>query len=106
MAHDNPQQWKDWSFENVSLCDLGYVFILGHSSSGHSCPEDDNLFGDWWMILIKVNGAFEHCIRFCCCHGASSEHKHFSATNYFLPPLTNQKQHLHLMFWIIMGLML
>jgi hypothetical protein len=70
-----PQQWKDGCFENVSLCDLGYVFILGHSSSGHSCPEDENLFGDRRMTLIHVNGVFEHCIRFCRCHGASSEHE-------------------------------
>ena len=70
-----PQQWKNGSFENVSLCDLGYVFILGHSSSGHGCPEDDNLFGDRCMTLIHVNGIFEHCIRFCRCQGASADHE-------------------------------
>ena len=70
-----PQQWKDGSFENVSLCNLGYVFILGHSSSGLCCPEDDNLFGDQSMTLIHVNGVFEHCICFCRCQGAISEHE-------------------------------
>jgi CxC2 like cysteine cluster associated with KDZ transposases len=70
-----PQQWKDNSFEHVSLCDLGYIFILGHSGSGHSCPEDDNLFGDRHMTVVHVNGVFEHCIRFCRCPGASFEHE-------------------------------
>jgi hypothetical protein len=70
-----PQQWKETSFENVSLCDLGYIFVLGHSSSGRSCPDDDNLFGDRHMTVIHVNGVFEHCIRFCRCLGASSEHE-------------------------------
>ena len=28
------QQWKGGSFENVSLCELGYVLNLGHSPSG------------------------------------------------------------------------
>src|SRR5271168_859769 len=51
-----PEQWKDNSFEHVSLCDLGYIFILGHSSSGCSCSEDDNLFGDHHMRVIHVNG--------------------------------------------------
>ena len=70
-----PQQWKDISFENVSLCNLGYIFVLGHSSSGRSCPDDDNLFGDCHMTVIHMNGMFEHCIRFCRCPGASSEHE-------------------------------
>jgi hypothetical protein len=70
-----PQQWKDGSFENVSLCELGYVFKLGHSSSGLACPEDDDLFGDRRMTLIHINGVFEHCIRFCRCQGAISEHE-------------------------------
>ena len=69
-----PQQWKDGSFENVSLCDLGYVFKLGHSSSGRSCPEGDNVFGDRRMTVIHVNGIFEHCVRFCKCQGANPEH--------------------------------
>jgi hypothetical protein len=70
-----PQQWRKDSFENVSLSDLGYVFKLGHSISGRSCPDEDDLFGDRKMTLIHVNGVFEHCIRFCRCHGASSEHE-------------------------------
>jgi hypothetical protein len=70
-----PQHWKDGSFENVALCDLGYVFILGHSSSGRGCPEDGNLFGDRRMTVIHVNGVFQLCVRFCRCHGASSEHE-------------------------------
>ena len=70
-----PQQWKNGSFENVSLCDLGYVFILGHSSSGRGCPEDDNLFGDRCMTLIHVNAIFEHCNRICRCQGASADHE-------------------------------
>jgi hypothetical protein len=69
-----PQQWKDGSFENVSLCDLGYVFKLGHLSSSRSCPEDDDMFGDRRMTVIHVNGIFEHCVRFCKCLGANSEH--------------------------------
>jgi hypothetical protein len=69
-----PQQWKEGSFENISLCELGYVFVLGHSSSGSQCPEGD-LFGDRRMVLIHVNGVFEHCVRFCRCRGATSEHE-------------------------------
>jgi hypothetical protein len=69
-----PQEWKDGSFENVSLCDLGYVFILGHSTSGRSCPDDDDVFGDRRMTIIHVNGIFQHCVRFCKCQGANSEH--------------------------------
>ena len=70
-----PQQWKDGSFEKVSLCDLDYVFVLGHSSSGSSCGEDNNLYGDRVMTLVHVNGVFEHRIRFCRCQGASPEHE-------------------------------
>jgi hypothetical protein len=72
-----PQHWKDGSFENVALSDLGYVFILGHSSSssGHCCPDDGNLFGDRSMTVIHVNGVFNLCIRFCRCQGASPEHE-------------------------------
>jgi KDZ transposase family protein len=70
-----PQHWKDGSFENVSLCDLGFILILGHSSSGCYCPDGDNLFGDRKMTLIHTNGIFKHCIRFCRCQGASSEHE-------------------------------
>jgi len=70
-----PQEWKEGSFENVSLCDLGYVFTLGHSGSGLRCPEDDNLFGDRTMTLIHVNGLFEHCVRFCRCEGAIPQHE-------------------------------
>jgi KDZ transposase family protein len=71
-----PQQWREGSFENVSLCDLGYVFVLGHSNSCGFCPEDDgNWFGDRRMTIIHVNGVFEHCIRFCRCQGASSDHE-------------------------------
>ena len=51
---------KSCLIENVSLCDLGYVFTLGHSSPGHSCLKDDNLFGDWCMTLIHVNGVALH----------------------------------------------
>jgi hypothetical protein len=69
-----PQKWKEGSFENVSLCDLGYVFMLGHSSSGRRCPEDDDLFGDRRMTIIHVNGIFEHCVRFCKCQDANAEH--------------------------------
>lgn len=70
-----PRKWIEGSFENVSLCDLGYLFILGHSSSVGSCPKDDNSFGDRQMTLIHVNGVFEHCVRFCRCPGATSEHE-------------------------------
>jgi hypothetical protein len=70
-----PQQWKEGSFENVSLCDLGYVFVLGHIGTGLQCPEDDNLLGDRPMALIHSNGVFEHCVRFCRCQGAVPEHE-------------------------------
>jgi hypothetical protein len=70
-----PQHWKDGSFKNVALGDLGYVFILGHSSSGRCCPDDGNLFGDCRMTVIHVNGVFELCVRFCRCQGASTEHE-------------------------------
>jgi hypothetical protein len=78
-----PQQWKDGSFENVSLCDLGYVITLPHSISGPSCVEDGNLFGDRRITLIHVNGIFEHCIRFCKCQGASPEHEQLFANRLF-----------------------
>jgi len=70
-----PQQWKDGSFEKVSLCDLGYVLVLGCSSSPSCCSEDGGLFGDRRMDLVHVNGVFEHCVRFCKCPDASSEHE-------------------------------
>jgi hypothetical protein len=69
-----PQEWKDGSFQNVSLCNLGYVFMLGHSRSGHGCPENDNIFGDRRMTMVHVNGIFEHCVRFCRCQDAIPEH--------------------------------
>jgi len=69
-----PQEWKEGSFENISLCKLGYVFVLGHSNSARRCPEDDDLFGDRLMTLIHVNGIFEHCVRFCKCQDSKPEH--------------------------------
>ena len=48
-------------------------FTLGHSSSGRRCPDND-VFGDRRMTIIHVNGIFEHCVRFCKCLGANSEH--------------------------------
>jgi KDZ transposase family protein len=71
-----PQQWREGSFKNITLCDLGYVLILGHSNTGGFCPEDDgNWFGDRRMTVINVNGVFEHCIRFCRCQGAAPDHE-------------------------------
>ena len=69
-----PQEWKNGSFEDISLCDLGYVFRLGHCISGAECPEDYGILGDRQMTIIHVNGVFEHCVRFCKCQGANSEH--------------------------------
>src|SRR5882757_5841383 len=54
-----PQQWINGSFENLSLRDLGYIFLLSHSGSGGSCPNDENLFGDRQMTVIHVNGVFQ-----------------------------------------------
>ena len=71
----HPQQWREGSFENVSLSDLGYVFDLGHSGSDLRCADDGNLFRDRRMTLIHVNGIFEHCVRFCRCQGAIPEHE-------------------------------
>jgi hypothetical protein len=70
-----PQEWKEGSFEKVSLCDLGYVLVLGHSGYGLQCPDEVNLFGDRRMTVIHVNGIFEHCVRFCRCQGAIPEHE-------------------------------
>jgi hypothetical protein len=70
-----PQIWKDGSLENISLSDLGYVFSLGHSGSGPSCPDSGNLFGDRQMTMVHVNGIFDVCVRFCRCQGAISEHE-------------------------------
>ena len=78
-----PQRWKEGSFENVSLCDLGYIFFLGHSGSGLQCPDNDNLFGDRGMTLIHVNGIFEHCVRFCRCQGAIAEHEQLFSHRLF-----------------------
>ena len=54
---------------------LGYVLVLGHSSSVISCSEDVDLFGDRQMTLVHVNGVFEHYVKFCKCSNASSEHE-------------------------------
>lgn len=70
-----PQEFKDDSFENISLSDLGYVLVLGHSSSLGCCPEVDDIFADRRMVLVHVNGVFEHCIRFCKCEGALPDHE-------------------------------
>jgi CxC2 like cysteine cluster associated with KDZ transposases len=78
-----PQQLKDGSFEKVSLSELGYVVVLGCSSSRSSCSEDDGLFGDRQMTLVHVNGVFEHCIRFCKCLDASSEHEQLFSHRLF-----------------------
>lgn len=78
-----PQQWKDGSFENVSLCDLGYVLTLGPSVSPCDCWEDENIFGDRKMTLIHVNGIFEHCVRFCRCSGGISEHEQLFKNRLF-----------------------
>lgn len=70
-----PQYFKDGSFEKVSLSELGYVFVLGHSISFGCCPEDSNVFADRRMVLVHVNGVFQHFVRFCKCQGALSEHE-------------------------------
>lgn len=69
------QRWKDGSFENVQLSDLGYVFSLGHSNTDSGCPDDGNFFGDRRMTVVHVNGVFELCVRFCRCPGAITEHE-------------------------------
>ena len=86
-----PQQWKKGSFEKVSLCHLGYVFVLGHSSSGHRCPQDDNFLGDRQMTLIHVNGVFQHCVRFCQCQGAIPEHEQLFG-HYLFPSSFDRPQ--------------
>jgi CxC2 like cysteine cluster associated with KDZ transposases len=68
-----PQQLKGGSFENVPLCDLDYVFNLGHWNSGDCCSGE--LFGDRRITIVHVNGVFEHYVRFCKCLGAPSEHE-------------------------------
>jgi CxC2 like cysteine cluster associated with KDZ transposases len=100
-----PQHWKDGLFENVALCDLGYVFILGHSSSGHFCPEDGNLFGDCRIMVIQLNGVFELCVRFCRCQGACSEHEQLFCHRLFLSTFDRPEPPSLWMFWIIMELM-
>jgi hypothetical protein len=62
---------------------LGYVFNLGHSKSGLPCPEDDDVFGDRRMTLIHTNGVFEHCVRFCRCQDAISEHEQLFCQRLF-----------------------
>jgi hypothetical protein len=92
----------------VAFSDLGYVFILGHSNSGHYCQDDGDLFGDRRMTLIHVHGIFQLCVRFCRCQGASPEHEQLSnyfVTACFLLLSTDRKQLLLWMFWIIMELM-
>lgn len=94
-----PQCWKDGSFENVHLSDLGYVFVLGHSSSeGDCCPEEDNLFGDRRMTFVHVNGVFDHCVHFCRCPGALSDYNSFSPIACFPPLSTDLKPHLRWIF--------
>jgi hypothetical protein len=78
-----PQHWKDGSFEKVSLCDIGYVFLLGHSSLEGQCPKDNDIFGDRRMTIVHVNGVFDHCVRFCKCQGASSEHEQLFTQRLF-----------------------
>jgi len=78
-----PQQWKDGSFENISLSELGYVLAIGHSRSDTQCPQEGDLFGDRRMTLIHVNGIFEHYVRFCRCQGAASEHEQLFCNRLF-----------------------
>jgi len=77
------QHWTDGSFENVSLGDLGYVFVLGHSGSGSHCPEDGNMSGDRRMTVTHVNGVFELCVKFCRCQGASADHEQLLSHRLF-----------------------
>ena len=35
------------------------------------------------MTLIHVNGVFEHCVRFCRCQGAISEHEQLFSHRLF-----------------------
>lgn len=78
-----PQQFKDGSFEKISLSTLGYVYVLGHCNPLGRCPEDDNVFADRRVILVHVNGVFEHSIRFCKCEGALSEHEQLFLNRLF-----------------------
>ena len=100
-----PHEWKNGSFEHISLCDLGYVFKLGHCILGAECPEDDGIFGDRQMTIIHVNGVFEHCMRFCKCQGANSEHIQLFNHHFFLRVSIALKPLLLWMSWNNMGLM-
>ena len=100
-----PQQWKDGSFENISLCDLGYIFWLEHSSPEGNCPEDDDLFGDRQMTIIHVNGIFQHCISFFKCPGAKSEHIQLFDRWLFSSSFNHPQTTFTLVFWNIIGLM-
>lgn len=75
LPFHRPQKWKEGCFENISLSDLGYVFVLGHSGLGSSCQDDENIFGDRRMTAIHVNGVFQIYVRFCRCKSANSEHE-------------------------------
>ena len=77
------QSWKDGSLENISLSELGYVFVLGHSTSGSSHQEDRNLFGDRRITVIHVNGVFDICVHFCQCQGARPEHEQLFSHQLF-----------------------
>ena len=46
-----------------------------HKKLSALSPEDDNLFRDCHIMVIHVNGVFKHCIRFCHCLSATSEHE-------------------------------
>lgn len=70
-----PQEFKEGSFEKMSLSDLGYVFILGHSLASGCCPDEENFFADRRVVLIHINGIFEHFVRFCKCLGSLPEHE-------------------------------
>ena len=97
-----PQQLKDGSSEYIPLSDLGYILVLGHSSTVIFCSEDSDLFGDRWMTLVHANGVFEHYVKFCKCNNASSEHKQLFIHRLFPSTSTNPKLLLLLMFWNIL----
>ncbi len=58
------EKWNGHYFEKTSLCNLGFVFSLGHS--GEPCPNQLEI-AFRKVIVVDVNSYHDIDLRFCFC---------------------------------------
>ena len=84
------QQWTGQFYNDISLCDLGYILNLGHN--GESCPNNkEGSQGDWscdQFTIVHSTGIFVHQVKWCRCNNARLEDRHLQLLRSGIFPST------------------